>query len=156
MVLFTSAECRHCAEIREEIAGSNFDITPVFITEYAATLKSLGIDQVSTLFVNGRYEKLFLTGKEAIRRYLTACQSSGKSSPQGADLPVPKRGAKPSFSARGTAIPLPSLSTPDALFNPATDEGVCKEEQKCDGVELDVQPQLLEGRYPSLQVEAVF
>jgi hypothetical protein len=132
MVLFTSADCRHCSEIKEEIARNSLPITPVTVTDYTATLKPLGIDQVPTLFVNGRYEKLILTGKEAIRRYLAACQSSGRAIPSEAGVSALKKetGNKARDGRRGA--PLPALDAPTDLFNPAVDEGVCKEEQKCD------------------------
>jgi len=132
MILFYSPECRHCSEIKEEIDKNKLEITPVLVKEYTATLKNLGVDNVPTLFVNGKYEKLILTGKEAIRRYLAACQSSGKVTPSLADVPASKMESNLKSGNFGSVWSLPPLGGPNTLFNPSTDEGVCKEEQKCD------------------------
>ena len=70
MILFYSEECRYCSEIKEEINKNKLEITPVLVKDYTPALKSLGINSVPTLLVNGRYEKVILTGREAIRRYL--------------------------------------------------------------------------------------
>jgi hypothetical protein len=78
------------------------------------------------------YEKLILTGKEAIRRYLAACQSSGKATPNVTEIPAPKKESTSKSGDFGLVWPLPHLGGPNILFNPSTDEGVCKEEQKCD------------------------
>jgi hypothetical protein len=132
MILFYSAECPHCKEIKEEIDKAGLDITPVLVKEYAATLKTVGVDSVPTLLVNGRYEKLILTGKEAIRRYLAACQPSGMSTPA---IPGPQASKKESrlqSGDSGSLLPLPPLNPLNPIGNPFTDEGVCKEEQKCD------------------------
>ena len=131
MILFYSEECRHCAEIKEEIEKSKLDITPVLVKDYTATLKNLGVDSVPTLFVNGHYEKLILTGKEAIRRYLAACQSSEKPIPSGSDAPASKKD-HPRIREFRTSGPLSPLGAPNPIFNPSTDEGLCKENQKCD------------------------
>ena len=94
MILFYSEECRHCSEIKEEINKSKLEITPMLVKDYTATLKSLGVNSVPTLFVNGRYEKLILTGKEAIRRYLATCQSSEKPIPSVSEPFYFKKGFK--------------------------------------------------------------
>jgi hypothetical protein len=132
MVLFYSPKCRHCSEIKEEIDKNKLDITPVLVKEYTATLRNLGVENIPTLFVNGKYEKLLLTGKEAIRRYLAACQSSGKAAPSVADVPALKKESNLKSGNFGSVYSLPPLGGPNTLFNPSTDEGVCKEEQKCD------------------------
>ena len=132
MILFYSTECRHCSEIKEEIDKNKLDITLVLVKEYTTTLRNLGVDNVPTLFVNGRYEKLVLTGKESIRRYLAACQSSGKSTPSVAEVPALKKESSLKSGDFGSVWPLPTLGGPNTLFDPSTDEGVCKEEQKCD------------------------
>jgi hypothetical protein len=132
MILFYSTECPHCTEIKEEIDKNKLDITPVLVKEYAATLRNLGVDSVPTLLVNGRYEKLILTGKETIRRYLAACQSSGISTPpvSGFSSSRKESNLKPGDSG-SLLLPSPP-GAPNPILNPFTDEGVCKEEQKCD------------------------
>jgi hypothetical protein len=132
MILFYSEDCRHCSEIKEEIHKNKLEITPMLVKDYTAALKNLGIDSVPTLFVNGKYEKLILTGQEAIRRYLADCQVPEKPIPSGSEAPVTKKRASKESGISGSGLPLSPLSAPNPLFNPSTDEGLCKENQKCD------------------------
>ena len=132
IILFYSTECKHCSEIKEEIAQKKLDVQPVLVKEYTATLRNLGVDSVPTLLVNSRYEKLILTGKEAIRRYLAACQSSEKPVPSGSEVPTSKKESTSKTRGSGSVLPLSPLGAPNPIFNPSTDEGVCKEDQKCD------------------------
>ncbi len=131
LVLFYSPDCKHCTEIRREIEAQKLEVTHVKVMEHAATLKNLGIDKVPTLMVNGTYEKIFLTGTEAIRQYLASCRSAAHS-------PVQKKpgaaGTKAGKKAVQSAPPslLPLAPPSDQLFNPAPDEGLCKEDVKCD------------------------
>jgi hypothetical protein len=132
MILFYSEDCRHCTEIRQEIDHSKFDITPVLVKDYTGTLKTLGVDSVPTLYVNSRYEKLILTGKEAIRRYLAACQSSKKPIASGSGAPAAIKGSR---SKSGDSLSESTLSpwgATNPIFNPSHDEGLCKEHQNCD------------------------
>jgi hypothetical protein len=132
MILFYSEDCRHCTEIKQEIDHSKFDITPVLVKDYTGTLKNLGVDSVPTLYVNGRNEKLILTGKEAIRRYLAACQSSEKTIPSGSSASA---SIKKSSSKSGNSVSestLSPLGATNPIFNPSHDEGLCKEHQNCD------------------------
>lgn len=120
--LFYSADCKHCAEIKREIEAQQLEVLHVPVQDHAATLKNLGIDQVPTLFVNGPYEKFFLTGTDAIRRYLASCR---------APL-APRRGA-PEASPPASRLPLFTIPpSPDALFSPPPDDGLCKEDVKCE------------------------
>jgi glutaredoxin-related protein len=132
MVLFYAEGCKRCLEIKEEIVKNKLDIHSVLVKEYTATLRSLGINGVPTLLVNGRSEKLILMGKEAIHRYLAACQSSGKSTPSVLGAPSYKKESTSKTRGSGSLSPLSPLGTPNPIFNPSTDEGVCKEDQKCD------------------------
>lgn len=132
MILFYSEECRHCSEIKEEINKNKLEITPILVKDYTPALKSLGVNTVPTLLVNGRYEKVILTGKEAIRRYLAVCQSEEKPIPSGPTSPVSKKRPPPKSEVSGSPSPLSPLGTPNSIFNPSTDEGLCKENQKCD------------------------
>ena len=132
MVLFYSEECKHCLEIKEEIVKNKLDIRQVLVREYTATLRNLGIDSVPTLLVNGRSEKLILIGKEAIHRYLAACQSLEKPTPTLSVAPSTKKKSITKSVAPGSLLPLSPLGPPNSIFNPSADEGVCKENQKCD------------------------
>jgi len=132
MILFYNTECPHCSEIMETIQKNKLEIVPVLVKDYSATLRNLGVDSVPTLFVNGRYEKLLLTGKEAIGRYLAACQSSGASTPSASSVPTSKKESSSKSGDSGSVWPPSPWSAPNVILNPSDDEGVCKEEQKCD------------------------
>jgi hypothetical protein len=132
MILFYSEECRHCSEIKEEINKNKLEITPMLVKDYTAALKSLGVNSVPTLFVNGRYEKIILTGKEAIRHYLAICQSSEKPIPSVSNPSTSKKGSRTRSGNSGSGSPLSPLGEINPIFNPTNDEGLCKENQKCD------------------------
>lgn len=133
LILFYSTECKHCTEVRKELEASGLEVEHVLIKEYASTLKSLGIEDVPTLLVNGPYEKVFLTGTAAIRNYLSSSKTDG------ATLAPARRsrGERPSAAAgaKSAADPLvlfPAPGAPGSILNPLPDDGLCKEEQKCD------------------------
>jgi glutaredoxin/uncharacterized membrane protein len=123
LVLFYSPDCRHCSEIKKEMEELKIEAAHVLVKDHAATLKNLGVSEVPTLFVNGRYERSFLTGTDAIRRYLASCRQAPA---------APK--------ARGPAkhVPAPitpnifAPASPDNLFSPPPNDGICKEDVKCD------------------------
>jgi hypothetical protein len=134
-ILFSSTDCKHCAEIRKELEERHLDVLHVAVKEHAAMLRNLGIEHVPTLLVSGPVEKVFLTGNDAIRRHL-ACgpgqnipetrKRTGKSGTQSQSAPVPS-----------ASLPLGTLnlfapSGQDPLFNPLPDDGMCKEDVKCD------------------------
>ncbi len=133
-VLYFSPDCKHCSEIRTEIERQGLDVLHVNVKDHAATLKNIGIEHVPTLMVNGPYEKVFLTGTDAIRRYLATCRSG--------QTPAPKvqpraRGTGPVTQSSGsTKSPdtlglFPPLGTPGQIFSPPADEGLCREDTKC-------------------------
>ena len=133
-ILFYSADCKHCAEVRKELEDRKFAAVHLPVREYSAFLKNMGIEYVPTLMVNGPYEKIFLTGSDAIRTYLSSCQQPATSSPQA----VRKTKAAPAGRESGTGQPagqlnlfVPSIG-PDQVFNPRPDDGLCKEDVKCD------------------------
>ncbi len=127
LMLFYSADCKHCTEIRKELETAGIDVEHILVKEFSATLRSIGIEHVPTLLVNGPYEKRFLTGVDAIRGYIATCRLPSPSSGSGA----PTRGGQqqehrlPDFLA-------PSTGSPDAILNPPPDEGLCKEDVKCE------------------------
>ena len=126
MILFYSPDCPHCSEIKEAIAKTNLSITPVLVKEYTETLKNLGVDSVPTLFVNGRYEKLILTGKEAIGRYLAACQTSGIAPAAVPGARSSNKGASNRSGDSGALLPVLPISpwgAANQAFNPAGGRG---------------------------------
>jgi uncharacterized membrane protein len=133
-VLFFSPDCKHCAEIKAEIESQKLDVREVQVDEYGPTLKSLGIEEVPTLMVNGPYEKVFLTGTNIIRRYLSTCKTGQAA--QSPPVVAPRRHTVVSrggnTTPKGTLNLFPSLGTPDQIFTPPSDEGLCKENTKCE------------------------
>jgi len=123
LILFYSPDCKHCAEIRKELEAARIEFEHLQVKEFSATLKSIGIENVPTLFVNGPYEKRFLTGTDAIRGYIASCRTPLM--PQG-------KLKDAGFSGRpGLNIFAPPASL-EGILNPPPDEGLCKEDVKCE------------------------
>jgi glutaredoxin len=134
-ILFYSADCKYCSEIRKELDEKKIDVRHVEIQEYAATLKNLGIEHVPTLMVNGPQEKIFLTGTDAIRRYLLTCEQA-LPAPQKEQTPrtAPRSGRTQATSDQGAGslIPFSPGGGSSLIFSPLPDTGICKEDVKCD------------------------
>jgi len=134
-ILFYSADCKYCSEIRKELDERKIDVRHVAIQEYAATLKNLGIEHVPTLMVNGAQEKIFLTGTDAIRRHLLTCEQ-GPPDPQKRQASrTARRSGKSQATAdqgAGSLIPFSPGGGSNFIFSPLPDTGVCKENVKCD------------------------
>lgn len=134
IILFYSTACKHCAEIRKEIDATGIEVEHVLISEYAATLKALGIEEVPTLLVNGPYEKVFLTGTAAIRNYVASCRTekgAGRSRPASPSTATSSAGKAVVRPADPFEL-FPPPGDPGSILNPLPDDGLCKEEQKCD------------------------
>lgn len=131
LILFYSKDCRHCIEIIKELEEKKIPVTHLQAIEYADFLNSMAIESVPTLYVNDPNQKLFLTGTEAIRRYLLACTAAAKPAER------PRQGMKqgrsaapPQRSEPGAKIDF--FSQPDLLQKsgePA--DGLCKEDEIC-------------------------
>jgi uncharacterized membrane protein len=133
LILFYSKDCRHCTEVIKEFEEKKIAVAHLPVNEYANFLKSMGIDHVPTLLVNDPNQKVFLTGKEAILRYLLACTTSNKdASGAGPKPPAAKRKEAP--VAKGQPLIPDIFSQPGLLTVPdsaAADDGMCKEDQIC-------------------------
>ena len=133
LVLFYSTDCKYCAEVMAELERNNIIAKHVKVGAYAGLLKSIGIEGVPTLLVNDPSQKVFITGEEAIRRYMRVC-SEAKST---AGLPgkKKKRGkAGNSAAATGTELNLNLFTQQSILTGPvntAPGVGVCKENEIC-------------------------
>jgi hypothetical protein len=134
-ILFASADCKYCSEIRKELDEKKLDVRHVAIQEYAATLKNLGIEHVPTLMVIGPQEKIFLTGTDAIRRYLLTCEQA-QPAPQKeqASRTEPRSGRTQATSDQGAGslVPFSPGGGSGLIFSPLPDTGICKEDVKCD------------------------
>ncbi|MEK6742743.1 MAG: glutaredoxin domain-containing protein [Nitrospirota bacterium] len=134
-ILFTSADCKYCSEIRKELDEKKIDVRYVAIKEHAATLKNLGIEHVPTLMVNGPQEKIFLTGTGAIRRHLLTCEQAQPAPQKKQASPAAPRPGKTRATAvpgAGTLAPLSPGGASNLIFSPLPDTGICKEDIKCD------------------------
>jgi hypothetical protein len=133
-ILFYSSDCKHCAEIRKDLEARHLDVLHVAVKEHAAMLRSLGIEHVPTLLVNGPAEKVFLTGNDAIRRHL-ACGPEPKlpetEKRPGISDTASRRVSGPSVVPSEGTLNLFAPSGQNPLFNPLPDDGVCKEDVKC-------------------------
>jgi hypothetical protein len=134
IVLFYSKDCKHCSEIMSEIEASKLSVKHLEVNGYAGLLKSMGVEHVPTLYVNDKYQKIFLTGKDAIRRYLNACSQAddpatesirGKAA-SGSTRNRPKAGeAGSSLDFFGQKSIIPPIGEQN------TEEGMCKETEIC-------------------------
>ncbi len=120
LILFYSKDCEQCEEIIQEIEEKKIAVTLQPVKEVSGFLKNMGIVHVPTLLVNDPYQKIFLTGKEAIRRYLLACLAAKK--PE-------------NHSPAGDTALTPDIDSQSGLLNPpnglAPDEGMCKQGENC-------------------------
>ncbi len=130
LVLFYSPNCKHCADIMKEIDERKIVFEHAEAIKYADFLMSLGIDKVPTLFVNGPSEKIFLTGTDTIRRYLF-CEPKKKAGKKTAPRGNASHG-QGAASSSGSLDLLAPLGTPQQILNPAADQKLCGEEQKCE------------------------
>lgn len=129
LILFFSTDCKHCAEIRKELEDARIEAEHVLVREFSATLKSIGIEHVPTLLVNGPYEKRFLTGTDAIRGYISSCRVPPPSSVRPSGGTAGRTTAPPGQPGLNIFAP---PATPEGILNPPTDEGLCKEDAKCE------------------------
>ncbi len=131
LILFYSKDCKHCAEIMKELDDDNITVTHLPVSEYAGFLKNMGIDHIPTLMVNDQYQKMFLTGKDAISRYLLACTEAKK--------PAVKTGRKKQANkaavfGQSAGVPIDIFKQPDLMTSSSLSsapEGMCEENKIC-------------------------
>jgi uncharacterized membrane protein len=132
-ILFYSPDCKHCTEIQKELDENKIVVAHVLVKEYSLLLRSLGIEGVPTLMVNGPSEKIFLTGTDAIRKHLF-CQPEPVRSPKRSKKAPGTMGDNKKSAEHATSrfdlFAPPTTLNP--IFNPLPDEGLCKENAKCD------------------------
>ena len=133
LILFYSKDCKHCSEVITELEEKKITVKHLEVNGYAGLLKNLGIVDVPTLLVNDPYQKVFLTGKNAISRYLTACAGVKKE----AETPVTKKisGKERDPSKMiDTGMSLDIFTQNDIFSRPgetAPAAGLCKEDEIC-------------------------
>jgi hypothetical protein len=120
LILFYSKDCKHCEEVIKEIEEKKIAVTLLSANEVSGFLRNMGIAYVPTLLVNDPYQKVFLTGRKAIHRYLLACLAAKK----------PENNPP-----AGEATLTPDIDDQSGLLNPpdglAPDEGMCKQGENC-------------------------
>lgn len=133
LILFYSKECKHCAEIRKELAEKKITVVHLEIGGYAGYLKSMGIENVPTLLVNERYHKEFLTGTEEIRRYLARREQGNQNAIGSSEVVPPSPEAPAELFNPAAAFPQPGLLPQPALpaVSTPSDDGMCKQETPC-------------------------
>ncbi len=145
LVLFYSKECKFCSEVIKEMDANNLKVKHVPVGEYSVFLQAMGIDHVPTLYVNKKNQKIYLTGKEAIDRYLGCSQSPGPLKSAGTTMnkqvlprePGKKKDQKKMETPQDRGLDdLNRLVSPQGdHFNPLVkpeDPGMCRETEKCD------------------------
>jgi hypothetical protein len=128
LILFFSKDCKHCVEVIKEFDERKIHVAHEPVNGYAGFLKNMGIEHVPTLMVNDPYQKVFLTGKDAIMRYLLSCTEAKQAEPK------KKAQGKNSTPAKGTNLMLDIFNQPSLLTAPSgspADAGMCKEEEIC-------------------------
>jgi hypothetical protein len=134
LVLFYSKECKYCEQVMKELEESRMPADHVLVTGYAGFLKSMGIEHVPTLYVNNKNEKIFLTGKDEIERYLTyqATAIKATNKPNKSALQVQKTTRSAEADSVTSTNELFGLHDKPLkmMFSPY-EEGICKENEKC-------------------------
>ncbi len=134
MVLFYSKDCKYCQEVIKEIDCAKLKIRHLPVSEYSGTLKALGIEHVPTLLVNKGTQKILLTGKSEIDKYLFCEPGKAAASQAGPASPptVPREDTlkKEPVPPAGDLL-MKHGETPGLLGQPQ-DEGICKEDVKCE------------------------
>lgn len=133
LILFYSKECNHCAEVMKEMQENKIPVTHLEVNGYSGFLKSMGIEHVPTLFVNDTYQKVFFTGKDAIRRYLFTCSEAAKAAEKAKQKTKAGKTNNPSKTGEA-GRPLEIFNQQGILSPfgaPAPDDGMCKEDEVC-------------------------
>jgi uncharacterized membrane protein len=133
LVLFYSTDCKYCAEVMAELERNNIVAKHVKVGAYAGLLKSIGIEGVPTLLVNEPNQKVFITGEEAIRRYMRVC-SEAKNPAVKSEKKKKSGKIRSQSTAIGTDLNFDLFTQQSILTGPvntASSAGVCKEEEIC-------------------------
>jgi glutaredoxin len=154
LILFYKKDCKYCAEVLKEMEVHKIRVNHVLVDQYTDLLKKMDIEHVPTLYVNGQTQKIFLTGKEAIDRYMftrTENPLSKKKNTPGKKTRVEAKvhnktkseshapsnnPGQPSNTinqpgnapAQSGDAPAPPGNAP----NPFSDQGMCKDTEKCE------------------------
>jgi hypothetical protein len=146
LVLFYSKDCKFCSEVMKQLDDKGLKVAHLPVGTYSGFLQSMGIEHVPTLYVNRKNQKIYLTGREEIYRYLDCSSPQPRSqeaaaSGQKKEKALPENGKRkepklPSAAPENGPGDLSKLLAPhDNQFNPFAkpeDPGMCKQTEKCD------------------------
>jgi glutaredoxin len=127
LILFYSKDCKYCTELKNELERKQVTVDHVLVTQYSGLLKSMGIDRVPTLYVNKDQEKMFITGKDRIERYLSGQEAAG-ASPRATDRPG-DAGAPHQKSQQ--VNPFDGGDNGLKAIMPPSEEGICRDTEPC-------------------------
>jgi len=130
-ILFFSKDCKHCAEVIQNLDAKKIEMKHIEVNAYSAFLKSMGIDTVPTLMVNAQNQRLFISGKDAILRYLLACTPALETGAEKGRLK--KSGALTVAPAQGPGTGTDIFNQPSLLTGPISsdEDGMCKQDEVC-------------------------
>jgi hypothetical protein len=134
LVLFYSKDCKYCAQVMKELEESKIPADHVLVTGYSVFLKGMGIEHVPTLYVNNKNEKIFLTGKDEIERYLTSRATAIKATNKPNKVALHAQKTTSSAEKGGVASTNDHFGLHDKslkMMFPPSEEGMCKENEKC-------------------------
>lgn len=132
LILFYSKDCKHCSEVIAELEQRRIATARLQVNEYAGFLKNMGIENIPTLLVNDPFQKIFLTGKDAIIQFLGTCTPDGGPAGKVPQKAKSRTKAPTPTVHGGTTIDI--FSQPGFLTTPsptAPAEGMCKEDAIC-------------------------
>jgi glutaredoxin len=134
VILFFSKDCKHCAEVIEHLDEKKIEVKHLEVNGYASFLKSMGIDTVPTIMVNGQNQRLFLSGKNAILNYLCRCSPSGDSCEDIGNSSSSDGTTPTNASSQGTGTAIDIFSHPSLLIGPMSsdEDGMCKQDEVCE------------------------
>jgi len=131
LILFYSKDCKHCAEVMQEFDDKKISTAHLPVQEYVGFLKNIGIETVPTLMINDPNQKIFLTGTDAINRYLLACTAPKALKTKAVKKKAPK---KDKLDAPNAGSTIDIFRQPDLLSAPAAsaaEEGMCRQDEIC-------------------------
>jgi uncharacterized membrane protein len=131
LILFYSKDCKHCAEVIQELDEKKISVAHLPVNSYIGFLKNMGIETVPTLMINDQYQKIFLTGTEAINRYLLACTKSKSVAVKAIKKTTPKKGEMAAPNSGATIDIFNQTGLLTAPVTSAAEEGMCKQDEIC-------------------------
>jgi uncharacterized membrane protein len=132
LILFYSKDCKHCSDVIAELEQRQIAAARLQVNGYAGFLKNMGIENIPTLLVNDPFQKIFLTGKDSIIRFLGTCTPDGRPA-RNVPQKAKSRTKAPTPTVQGSTT-IDIFSQPGLLTTPSpttSAEGMCREDAIC-------------------------